>query len=384
MTRPIGEIIRTLRKERNLTQEELAALLNITAQAVSKWENGTSMPDISQIVPLSTVFGVPTDVLFDTAGKSDNDAVWEIIEEAEKKTKDENGRVTKEGLYQAYLRGQEALKRYPANVLLLMFCLENGISLAYPENDCYDADHAEEIYREAIREAALVIACDRNVTNVLRAHMIMVLLHAANGRYELAKEHAAQFPWRSDMTVHVMSAYIAHAAGIYGEESFHCQVDTMYHLEAMLDDITQNGCARMLEGQFAEAVACFQAVFKLIETTFDGEEYLPPLQFREKGNVRLLLAEGYLGLQEPGLAVAEIGKAADYELTMRPHFTDDQMVQTPLLRDIGYTFYYNHRTYRGYLEQLIQALAEERFAPLRERADYQAWLTKLTEAYDQA
>ncbi len=384
MTRPIGEIIRTLRKERNLTQEELAALLNITAQAVSKWENGTSMPDISQIVPLSTVFGVPTDVLFDTAGKTDQETVLSILEEADKAVYDENGRPTKAGLYQAYLIGQEALKRYPSNVTLLLHNLEKGISLAYPDNDSYDPDHAAEIYRECIREAALVVSYGRNTTDVLRAHMIMVLLHAANGNFDAAKEHAEQFPWRADMTIHEMYAYIAHAAKEYSAEARHCQVDTMYHLEAMLDDITQNGCARMLEGQFAEAVACFQAVFKLIETTFAGEEYLPPLQFREKGNVRLLLAEAYLGLHEPGLAVAEIGKAADYELTMRPHFTDDQMVQTPLLRDIGYTFYYNHRTYRGYLEQLNQALAEERFAPLRERADYQAWLTKLTEAYDQA
>lgn len=38
----IGETIRKLRKERNLTQEELAEQLNITSQAISKWENGGS------------------------------------------------------------------------------------------------------------------------------------------------------------------------------------------------------------------------------------------------------------------------------------------------------------------------------------------------------
>ena len=60
----IGENIRKLRKERGMTQEELAKQLNISAQAVSKWEMETCSPDISQIVPLAALFGVSADVLF--------------------------------------------------------------------------------------------------------------------------------------------------------------------------------------------------------------------------------------------------------------------------------------------------------------------------------
>lgn len=60
----IGQNIRKLRKERGMTQEELAARLNISAQAVSKWEMETCSPDISLIVPLSALFGVSADVLF--------------------------------------------------------------------------------------------------------------------------------------------------------------------------------------------------------------------------------------------------------------------------------------------------------------------------------
>jgi len=63
MSETIGRIIRRLRKAQNLTQGELAAKLNISSQAVSKWENGAALPDISQIVPLASVFGVSTDLL---------------------------------------------------------------------------------------------------------------------------------------------------------------------------------------------------------------------------------------------------------------------------------------------------------------------------------
>ena len=47
----IGQNIRKLRKDRGWTQEELAAKLNLSAQAVSKWESEVTSPDISQVIP---------------------------------------------------------------------------------------------------------------------------------------------------------------------------------------------------------------------------------------------------------------------------------------------------------------------------------------------
>jgi transcriptional regulator with XRE-family HTH domain len=79
----MGQIIRRLRKERNLTQEELAEQLNITYQAVSRWENGTGMPDISQVVPLANVFGVTTDVLFGVNSTNADKEVDEFIKQME-------------------------------------------------------------------------------------------------------------------------------------------------------------------------------------------------------------------------------------------------------------------------------------------------------------
>lgn len=59
----IGENIRRLRRERDMTQEQLAELLNITCAAVSKWERCENCPDISMVIPLARVFGVSTDEL---------------------------------------------------------------------------------------------------------------------------------------------------------------------------------------------------------------------------------------------------------------------------------------------------------------------------------
>lgn len=53
-----GAIICRYRKQKDLTQEALAARLHITAKAVSKWERGLSFPDISLLIPLSEILEI--------------------------------------------------------------------------------------------------------------------------------------------------------------------------------------------------------------------------------------------------------------------------------------------------------------------------------------
>ncbi|MBQ7161708.1 MAG: helix-turn-helix domain-containing protein [Clostridia bacterium] len=60
----IGSNIKRLRLSKTMTQEQLAEKLNISAQAVSKWENGTTTPDIMMLPELSVIFGVTIDELF--------------------------------------------------------------------------------------------------------------------------------------------------------------------------------------------------------------------------------------------------------------------------------------------------------------------------------
>ena len=61
----LGNKIRELRRARNLTQEQLAASLNISAQAVSKWEMCASYPDMALLPTLAAFFNVSIDELFD-------------------------------------------------------------------------------------------------------------------------------------------------------------------------------------------------------------------------------------------------------------------------------------------------------------------------------
>lgn len=59
----IGKTIQDLRKRKGLSQEELAEKIDVSRQAVSKWENGSSVPDVEKIIALSNFFQVSTDYM---------------------------------------------------------------------------------------------------------------------------------------------------------------------------------------------------------------------------------------------------------------------------------------------------------------------------------
>lgn len=69
MNETIGNRIAKFRKAKGMTQEDLANQLGVSSQAVSKWENDASCPDISLLPQLSKVLGVTTDELL--TGKND-------------------------------------------------------------------------------------------------------------------------------------------------------------------------------------------------------------------------------------------------------------------------------------------------------------------------
>ena len=82
MDMTIGKRIALLRKEKGLTQEELASHMGVSPQAVSKWENDQTCPDISALPRLARLLGVTVDELLE--GKEETPAVW-VLPPAERK-----------------------------------------------------------------------------------------------------------------------------------------------------------------------------------------------------------------------------------------------------------------------------------------------------------
>lgn len=63
MNEDLGERIRRLRRESGFTQGELGKILNVSAQAVSKWERSKTCPDVMTLPTLASLLGVTTDEL---------------------------------------------------------------------------------------------------------------------------------------------------------------------------------------------------------------------------------------------------------------------------------------------------------------------------------
>ncbi len=79
----VGERIAELRKRKSMTQEELAAIIGVSSQSVSKWENGINMPDIMMLPVIADTFDVTVDMLYGRSGTLcggiSSDAVFNVV-----------------------------------------------------------------------------------------------------------------------------------------------------------------------------------------------------------------------------------------------------------------------------------------------------------------
>lgn len=76
-----AEKLITLRKSRELTQEQLAEQLNVSRQSISKWESGQVIPEVEKIVELSKVFDVTVDYLLKPSEIDELSVKTEILEQ---------------------------------------------------------------------------------------------------------------------------------------------------------------------------------------------------------------------------------------------------------------------------------------------------------------
>ncbi len=83
MENTIGKRIASLRRGKGLTQDELSEMMGVSPQAVSKWENDQSYPDITSLPQLAEILGITVDELL--SGKKESIPAVKILPESERK-----------------------------------------------------------------------------------------------------------------------------------------------------------------------------------------------------------------------------------------------------------------------------------------------------------
>ena len=172
---PIGATIRILRKEKKVTQEDLAEYLHISSQAVSKWETGASSPDIDMLPKLAIFFGTSLDHLLDFDQSRIDAAIESILIESGKGGRDPAGS-------EAYLR--KALEKYPNNDLLLTCILE----LMQEQN----ADGSRS--REIIETGERVLACTKDDEMKIDVLRILAETYHSTGEQAMAEYYLEKIP----------------------------------------------------------------------------------------------------------------------------------------------------------------------------------------------
>lgn len=107
----IGEVIYKMRKERGITQEQLANFIGVSTAAVSKWEGGASYPDITLLPELATFFNITIDKLLNYNIELSETSVMEYYSECEKA-------FSSGSIDNASLISKEYISKYPGSYLL--------------------------------------------------------------------------------------------------------------------------------------------------------------------------------------------------------------------------------------------------------------------------
>lgn len=251
----IGEKIRELRRRDGRTQEDLAAALGITCQAISRWEAGGGYPDMEMIPSIANYFGVSIDFLFGFSADRDR-KINEITEKidsygikarSDDRWVDECVDILREGL--AEFPQEERLLIKLADTLCEAGWRRHMEWVYYDDEGfmqhSYDRHKKNEYWTESVKlcENLVITAKDNRI--VTKAISILVMLYRNFGENEKAIAYANRMPELKDsreiMLVTAVDGkeeaeYIGDAllkmADVFAEQIVYGIVNNMHHYES--------------------------------------------------------------------------------------------------------------------------------------------------------
>ncbi|WP_193708217.1 helix-turn-helix domain-containing protein [Alkalibaculum sporogenes] len=178
----INKVIRKYRKEQNLTQEQIANYLGVTAPAVNKWENGISYPDITLLAPLARFLKTDTDTLLSFHDELTDMEINNIVREI-------STEITTHGYQASFEKVSNLIKEYPNCDKLILFTaqiLNAYLTMQDMEN--------HERYKKQIMAWFETVAFGTEIELADMATASLCQSYIANGDYEESQKLLDNIP----------------------------------------------------------------------------------------------------------------------------------------------------------------------------------------------
>lgn len=260
----LGENLKKFRLKREITQEQLADILGVSAQAVSRWENEATYPDITLLPTIASYFEITLDELMGMEDFKSEEQLKELLAKI-----DENG--NKGLIYENILLLREAVKTYPTNYQLqfrlvnqLTFCqFRNGHALSEEEQN--------SLNREAVEVGNRILSRCTDGEIINRTTQQLCYAYSWLGETEKAIECAMKLPDIGACSTVILS-------NIYeGEQQkLHLQQAVKYYTSVFWCDLRNMADLAYKDETMttAERIAILKKALALLDLVYENGDYL--------------------------------------------------------------------------------------------------------------
>lgn len=313
----IGTTIKTLRRGRDLTQEELADILGVSAKAVSQWENDRTAPDLSQIPAICTYFDISADTLLGIDTVQRRAVRDEMFFSAQKQAQIGQHLAAAEAF-------ASALARFPDDFEIMTFlnysefvCISQGL---YPEEE------AKARRESCIRrnERILAVCTDDNLRYPAIASLAQC--YAEDGDHARAKEMLRRLPDMADARNFVLPTILSGEERICAEQWLLFDVLHYIRRRMMWNFKRDDGTEFYTREEMAEKNRKVLALFDLFYEDGDIGFFHNDTQ-----DAHLHLAVYEAENRNPGSALAHLCSAADAAVAFTDYCRGEPYVHTSLL-----------------------------------------------------
>lgn len=281
----IGENIKRLRRKKGITQETLAEHMHISAAAISKWERGETLPDISLVIPLASYFGVSTDEILGLDAAKNEEKIKSYLDQYYRL-----GALGK--VHEKFELAIKAYNEFPNDWRIV----EEYMWQLFYDPNCTDPlgyqVHKEELYRLCDR------VLDECTLDQARYAALSILgsLYNEDGQFDKAIATAKRFPdhWMTKEE---------ELEGCYdlGSDEWHTQLreniwNTMHTLQVKI----RNAALWSNFDDPAEQIRILKKSIALIELVFDDGDY--GFCHYDLGELYIWIANRYVMINDFGTA----------------------------------------------------------------------------------